>query len=52
MNDSIISFADVEDQILDYAVTDEAVEAAAGILEGQAKNATVVFCSGLGICPA
>ena len=52
MNESIISFADVEDEILNYAVTDEAVEAAAGILEGQAKNATISFCSGLDTCPS
>ena len=52
MNDSIISFTGVEDEILDYAVTDEAVEAAAGILEGHAKNATIAFCSGLDTCPS
>jgi hypothetical protein len=43
MNESIINFADVEDDILNYEVADEAVEAAAGILEGQAKNATIAF---------
>ena len=41
------NFADVEDDILNYEIADEAVEAAAGTLEGQAKNATIAFCSGL-----
>jgi hypothetical protein len=52
MSESVINFADVEDEILSYEVTDEAVEAAAAILEGQAKNATVAFCSGLDTCPS
>jgi hypothetical protein len=52
MNESIISFADVEDEILNYEVTDETVEAAAGILEGRGKNSTISFCSGLDTCPS
>jgi hypothetical protein len=52
MNDSINNLADVEDEIFNYAVTDEAIEVAAGILEGQAKNATIAFCSGLDTCPS
>jgi hypothetical protein len=52
MNESIFSFADIEENILNYEVADEAVEAAAGILEGQAKNATISFCSGLDTCPS
>jgi hypothetical protein len=52
MNDSIIDFADVEDEILNCAATDKAVEAAAGLLEGPAKNATIAFCSGLDTCPS
>jgi hypothetical protein len=52
MNESIINFADVEDDVLNYEVADEAVETAAGILEGQAKNATIAFCSGLDTCPS
>jgi hypothetical protein len=51
MNESIINFADTEEDILNYEVADEAVEAAAAILEGQAKNVTVSFCSGLDTCP-
>lgn len=51
MNESIMNF-DVEDHILAYEVADEAVEAAAGILEGQAKSVTISFCSGLDTCPS
>jgi hypothetical protein len=52
MSESVIDLADVEDDILNYEVGDEAVEAAAALLEGQAKNATVAFCSGLDTCPS
>ena len=51
MNESIVNF-DVEDGILNYDIADEAVESAAGILEGQAKSVTVAFCSGLDTCPS
>ena len=51
MNESIVN-SDVEDGILNYDIADEAVEAAAGILEGQAKSVTVAFCSGLDTCPS
>jgi hypothetical protein len=51
MNESIMNF-EVEDGILSYDVADEAVEAAAGLLEGQAKSVTVAFCSGLDTCPS
>ena len=50
MNESIMNF-EVEGDILSYEVADEAVEAAAGLLEGQAKSVTVAFCSGLDTCP-
>jgi hypothetical protein len=49
MNENIIN--DIEDDIL-YEIADEAVEAAAGTLEGQANNATIAFCSGLDTCPS
>jgi hypothetical protein len=52
MSASITNLADVENDILNYEVTDEAVEAAAALLEGQAKNATIAFCSGLDTCPS
>jgi len=52
MNENIITLADVEDDILNYEVADEALEASAGIIEGQAKNVTISFCSGLDTCPS
>jgi hypothetical protein len=52
MSGSITNFADVENDILNYEVADEAVEAAAALFEGQAKNATISFCSGLDSCPS
>jgi hypothetical protein len=35
-----MNFPDTEDDILDYEVSDQALEAAA-LLEGQAKNVTI-----------
>jgi hypothetical protein len=52
MSASITNVANVENDILSYEVADEAVEAAAALLEGQAKNATIAFCSGLDTCPS
>jgi hypothetical protein len=53
---TIIKFADfkedLKEDILIYEVSDQALEAAAGIMEGQAKNATISFCSGLDTCPS
>jgi hypothetical protein len=51
MNESIVNF-EVGDDVPNYEVADEAVEAAAGLLEGQAKSVTVAFCSGLDTCPS
>jgi hypothetical protein len=48
-DENIMNLVDLEDEILKSKVTD--VEAAAGILQGQAKNATISFCSGLDTCP-
>jgi len=52
INESFINLADVDDDILNYEVADEAVEAAAGVLEGQTKSAptfwpcvTISFCN-------
>jgi hypothetical protein len=44
-----MNLVDLEDEILKSKVTD--VEAAAGILQGQVKHATISFCSGLDTCP-
>jgi hypothetical protein len=52
MNESITNLADVEEDILHYEVSDRALEAAAGLLEGQAKSQTISFCSGLDTCPS
>jgi hypothetical protein len=52
MNESIINVADVGQDILHYEVSDQALEAAAGLLEGEAKSVTVSFCSGLDTCPS
>jgi hypothetical protein len=51
MSGSLTNFADVENDILNYEVADETVEAAAALLEGQAKSVTISFCSGLDTCP-
>jgi len=48
---NISNFVDVEADILNYEVADEAVEAAAALWEGQAKHVTAAFCSGLDSCP-
>jgi hypothetical protein len=52
MSGSITNFADIEIDILNYEVADDAVEAAAALLEGQAKSVTISFCSGLDTCPS
>jgi hypothetical protein len=52
MSGGITNFADVENDILNYEVADEAVEAAAALSEGQAKSVTISFCSGLDTCPS
>ncbi|MFY9838351.1 MAG: hypothetical protein WAK55_18155 [Xanthobacteraceae bacterium] len=53
MNESIINFTDIEEAILNFSeVSDQALEAAAGLLEGQAKSVTISFCSGLDTCPS
>jgi hypothetical protein len=52
MSESITNLAEIENDILNYEVADEAVEAAAALFEGQAKNATISFCSGLDSCPS
>jgi hypothetical protein len=41
-----------EEDILINDVTDEAIEAAAGIMKERAGTLTLAFCSGLDTCPA
>jgi hypothetical protein len=52
MNEKLMNFADVEEDFLQYEVSDHALEAAAGLLEGEAKSVTLSFCSGLDSCPS
>lgn len=41
-----------EEEILNYQVSDEALEAAAGTMKDKAGAFTLAFCSGLDTCPA
>ena len=52
MNEGIANFADVDEDVLAYEVSDQDVEATAGLLEGQTKSVTLAFCSGLDTCPS
>jgi hypothetical protein len=52
MNQSITNLTDVGEDILHYEVSDQVLEAAAGLLEGEAKSVTLAFCSGLDTCPS
>jgi hypothetical protein len=42
----------IEEEILGYEVSDEALEAAAGTMKDKAGSFTLAFCSGLDTCPA
>jgi hypothetical protein len=50
MTDSTIQ--QIEEEILSYEVSDEALEAAAGTVKDKAGSFTISFCSGLDTCPA
>ncbi len=50
MADTIIE--KVEQEILDYEICDEALEAAANAVKDKAGSFTLAFCSGLDTCPA
>lgn len=41
-----------EEEILNYQVSDEALEVAAGTMKDKAGAFTLAFCSGLDTCPA
>jgi hypothetical protein len=41
----------IEEEILAYDVSDEALETAAGIEKEKAGNYTLGFCTGLSACP-
>jgi hypothetical protein len=42
----------IEEEILSYEVSDEALEAAAGSVKDKASSFTISFCSGLDTCPS
>lgn len=50
MNDTTID--QIEEEILSYEVSDEALEVAAGSVKDKAGSFTLAFCSGLDTCPA
>ena len=50
MSDKIID--QIEEEILSYEVSDEALETAAETGKDKAGNFTISFCSGLATCPA
>ena len=45
-------FDQIDEEILCYEVSDEALETAAGMGYEKAGNYTLGFCSGLSVCPA
>jgi hypothetical protein len=51
MNESTINLARNEEDIVDYDVSDQALEAAAGMPNGEAASFTLAFCTGLDTCP-
>jgi hypothetical protein len=51
MNESTINLAHIEEDIFHYDVSDQALEAAAGMPEGKAASFTIAFCTGLDTCP-
>ena len=50
MNDRTTGLHQIDEEILDNDVSDEALETAAG--NSKVENFTISFCSGLSTCPA
>lgn len=50
MSDTTIKLDQIDEEILTYEVSDEALETAAG--SGENKAYTLGFCTGLSACPA
>lgn len=42
----------IDQEILSYEVSDEALETAASVGKDKAGNVTIAYCSGLDTCPA
>lgn len=51
MTNSTMRMDRVEEELLAFEVSDEALEAAAGMVKERAGSLTVAFCSGLDTCP-
>lgn len=45
-------FDQIDQEVLSFEVSDEALETAAGAGKENAGNYTLGFCSGLSVCPA
>jgi hypothetical protein len=51
MSDTTIRLDQIEEEILAYEVSDEALETAAGTGKEKAGHYTLGFCTGLTACP-
>jgi hypothetical protein len=51
MSDKTIGLDQVDEEILSYNVSDEALETAAGTGKEKAANYTLGFCTGMSVCP-
>ena len=52
MTKTTMGLKQTEQEIFSFEVTDEALEAAAGMVGEKAANYTLAACSGLSVCPA
>ena len=52
MKGTTIGLDQVEEQMLAYEISDEALETAGGTAREKARNMTLFFCTYLDICPA
>jgi hypothetical protein len=51
MTDTTIGLERIDDEILTYEVSDEALETAAGTGKEKAGHYTLGYCTGLSACP-
>ena len=51
MSDTTIRLGQTDDEMFAYEVSDEALEAAAGMGSEKAGNYTLVYCTALDLCP-
>ena len=52
MNDAAIGFDQAHDDILAFDLSDEVLEAAAGVDKEKTASQTVAYCSGFVACPS